>query len=1265
MLKIYWHWSRRILFLVLFLAGMAFAATVVALRYWILPNIGQYREDIAASITRASGQRVTIGAISANWEGLRPHLALRGIQVYDRQGAPALALQHVDATLSWWTLLLGEVSMRSMEITDPALIVRRDAEGHLFIAGIELNQPASESGFADWLLRQSRIVVRDATVEWRDDKRQAPPLIMNQVNLRLENSGNRHRFGLRAVPPAEFAAPLDIRADLKGDQVADLAAWAGRVYVRLDRADVAAWQRWIAFPLELRHGYGGMRTWLDFGGGKIREVTADVRLNDVAVRFGNDLPEAELQNLNGRLGWRELEPGFDFTTQRLSLVAKNGIDVPATDLLVHYVPAQGRKSAEGEILTNGLYLEPLAKLADVLPLPPEARAKLTAIAPQGRFKDMSVKWSGDWNAPQRYAARGRFAGLGMKPYKKIPGFSGLSGNFDAGEQGGTLVLDAHGAHADFPEIFRQPLELDTLAAKVKWARRDSGLELSLSGTSFANRDLAGTLSGNYRSVAGTPGAIDLSGQLTRADARQVGRYIPLIVGKDARDWLDVALLGGRSDDVRLRLKGNLADFPFADGKRGVFEVAGKVTGGTLEYVPGWPRIENIALDLLFRGVRMEITAHKGNTFGMQIGRTRAVISNLAAGNEILEVDGEARGPTADMLKFIDHSPVGAMIDDITEGMAASGNGDFKLRLNIPLRHSKDTGVAGSYQFVNDRVAIGPDYPALEQVNGRLEFTDSSVLIPQIKAIALGGPLVMGGATQKDGSVRINLQGRASAAGLRTLADHPVTRSLSGTADWRGFISVRKKQADMVVESSLLGLASSLPPPFGKKASDPVALRAEKKMTGARQDLVQLNYGKVLSVLLSRRLENGKTMVERGAVNVGGAAVLPSQAGLWLTADQPLLDFDHWRAVLGQSSDGASLPGFAGANLKFAALDAFGKRFNDLRVNARAQAGIWQANVQSRELAGSVNWNPAGRGRLQARLGSLTIPEPAPAKLGVPVEAAKEKELPELDVIADNFTVEQKKLGKLELQAVQENDDWRIEKLNITSPDASLRMDGLWQGWRRRPRTNVNLHLEAQDLGRMMARLGYPDTLKRGTASLDGQLSWAGSPQRLDYPSLAGSLKLEARNGQFLKIEPGAGKLLGLLSLQSLPRRLTLDFRDVFSDGFAFNSIAGDARIAHGVAQTDDLTLEGPAARVQIQGETDLAGETQNLKVRVVPQLGEGVSVAGAFLGGPVVGLTALLAQKLLKNPIDQIAAYEYSVTGTWDNPNVIKRGAKPATSERP
>ncbi|MDO9189765.1 MAG: AsmA-like C-terminal region-containing protein, partial [Sulfurimicrobium sp.] len=153
---------------------------------------------------------------------------------------------------------------------------------------------------------------------------------------------------------------------------------------------------------------------------------------------------------------------------------------------------------------------------------------------------------------------------------------------------------------------------------------------------------------------------------------------------------------------------------------------------------------------------------------------------------------------------------------------------------------------------------------------------------------------------------------------------------------------------------------------------------------------------------------------------------------------------------------------------------------------------------------------------------------------------------------------------------------------------------------------------------------------------------------------SGNMSLEAHRGQFLKIEPGLGKLLGILSLQALPRRITLDFRDVFSEGFAFDDIFVNVKADQGVVSGNDFKMDGPAAKVSMQGETNLAHETQNLRVRVVPVLGDTVSGAAAFLGGPVLGLTTLLVQKVLKDPIGQIVAYEYSITGTWDNPTVAK-----------
>jgi uncharacterized protein YhdP len=250
-------------------------------------------------------------------------------------------------------------------------------------------------------------------------------------------------------------------------------------------------------------------------------------------------------------------------------------------------------------------------------------------------------------------------------------------------------------------------------------------------------------------------------------------------------------------------------------------------------------------------------------------------------------------------------------------------------------------------------------------------------------------------------------------------------------------------------------------------------------------------------------------------------------------------------------------------------------------------------------------------------------------------------------------------GRLEFTAMSEGRDWRLERLLLSNPESNLTLDGVWQLGLPRPLTRVNLRLETSDIGKLLTRLGQPEGVRRGTAKLEGSLSWNGSPYDLDYPTMAGTLALEAAKGQFVKLDPGIGKLLGVMSLQSLPRRLSLDFRDVFSEGFAFDEIGGAAKVDRGNATTENFRVRGPAANIVMRGEVDLAHETQKLRVRITPQVTESVAVAGALVGGPVAGVAAYLAQKLLKDPFGQLASFEYDVTGSWSEPTV-KRVPRPA-----
>lgn len=1273
--------------------AVIFSLLQLVLRFWLLPNVENYREDIAAGMTQAAGQRVTIGSISANWEGIRPNLVLRTVQVYDKKDTPALLLDRVDSTLAWLSLLAGQIRFYEIEIERPDLVVRRDAAGVIHVAGIALNLDQSERGFSDWLLRQNRLIVSNASILWQDEQRGAPPLQLKAVNLRLDSRGDRHRFAVRATPPDKLAAPLDVRGDFVGDSVDTLEQWRGQLFVQLDYADIAAWRTWVPFPkaIEFNRGVGALRLWIGLDGAAVERLTADVRLRNVSTRLEKDRPELDLASLQGRVGWKKVDGadgkdgGFELFTHQLSAAIRGGLVLPPVDFLLQTVPAREGDSGSGKLNVNALDLGVLMNLAEYLPLRKPLRERLNQLSPRGVIHEMQAKWNGqndDVPIPAHFSVKGRFANLGMKKFERIPAFSGISGNIDGTEKGGTLNLNSQKASMELPGVFREPLALDTFTAQASWKSlgKDS-TEFKFSNISFANSHAAGIVHGSYQTVPGGPGVIDLVGNLTRADARHVGRYMPLVVSQDTRDWLDKAIVAGESNDVKLRLKGNLAEFPFVREGSGLFQVSAKATKGVLDYVPGWPGIGDISADLLFQGGRMEINASQANVFGASLGKVKVQIADLDAADVILEVDGEAHGATAEFLKFVAKSPVDGYTEGVVEGVSASGDGKLLLKLAIPLNHSSDTKVTGSYQFISNQINPGPYFPSLEKVNGILNFTESSMQLEDISAQILGGPVAIHSVVQPGGEVRVTATGKVNFDNLRKLPVGRVNQSrvqvrsidaapgwtqyLRGGADWRAVLNLRKKMTDVSIESSLQGIASDLPAPFAKTATEAVPFRFTRKATDLQRDVMYLSIGKVMAAQFSRSQDHaGRYQTERGVVHFGATSYLqPGKAGVVVSGSLPLLEFDQWRSLLAQSSSGreASSLELTGIDLRIGALDLLGRRFNDTALTATMRDGEWRSTVASKEINGEITWRPQGKGRVVARLKNLIMPDVSPvsAKVGasgllISEPAQQENDLPALDIVADDFVIHGKQLGKLELVAVQQERNWSVEKLLISNPDSSLAAEGLWQSRTVPPHIRVNVKLEANDIGKFLTRFGYPDGVKQGKGKLEGVLSWSGGPQAIDYPSLSGSFKVEAQRGQFVKLDPGIGKLLNIMSLQSLPRRITLDFRDVFSDGFGFEDISGNVRITRGVAVTDDLRIEGLAAKIAMSGDVNLAAETQILRIKVVPSLGQGLSLAGSILGGPVGGLAAMVVSKVLKDPFDQLASYEYLVTGTWANPSVVK-----------
>lgn len=1241
-------WLYRVVTAALLVVALVLGGSVLLLRYWILPNIDEYREEIAGAISRAAHQRITIGAVEGRWVGFRPRLVIRDLRVYDRSDAERLALASVDGTLSWASLL-GEVRFHVIQLDRLAIEVRRDERGAFSIAGIPLEKGGEDRGFGDWLLEQHRIAVRQSSLTWIDETLGGAPLVLGEVELLIDRHLGGWRVGLQAAPPIEVASPIDLRGDLRRDRLGGERQWRGRVYLGMNYADLAALQQWLPLPADIQRGAGGLELWADVDGSRVSLAIADLRLSDVSLRLRSHLPYLDLARLSGRVIWAGGADGTTWSTRKLSFTTPDGLQLPPADLTYRRSGPEGAVDTRSEVRFDNLDLAAVVRLVDRLPLDDAQRERLAQMDPRGTLRGFELRWTGPLEAPVQYAARGRLERISLAPFGYLPGFSTVSGDLDATQAGGSLTLQAAGSQLEMPKVFAGPLPLDDMAARVSWTMQPQGAVLNVESLTFANAHLAGKAHGTYRAVPGTPGVIDVTGSLQRGDGREGWRYLPLQLHPRLRDWLQQAIVAAQARDVQFRLSGDLQRFPFQDGKSGLFEVVTQFDNGTLAYASGWPALEGLRGEMTFRNASMLVRLDAGRLYGLQLLSATATVADLSIPDPVCEVRGEAQGSSADFLQFIAASPVNRMIGGFTDQMRASGSGALSLALDLPVRRIEDTRVAGRYRFASNTLDPGHGAPRVEQLTGQLEFRDREARLQDGSARVLGMPVSFSAErVPGTGALLIRGTGRADAPAVRAMVGQRWAEALNGAADWQGTLRIEGGNYELALTSELRGLGSALPLPLAKDAGTPLPFSLQRRSMPGGRELTIASAGSVFSAQwLETRTQPAQ--LQRAEIRLNEAAPAPQRDGIWVAGRVDRLDVDRWRSVLAGSDSAPG--GRGGVSLVAERVIAFGREWHDVGLQALRKDRLWQAQVAAREATGSFVWNTEGDGTLQARFARLHLPAPEP-RLDAPGPAAQER-LPALDVVADDFRADGRQFGRLTLVAVPEGPDWRIRQLELRSPEGTLSANGTFRGGTV-PVTRLDVQADIVDIGGYLTRMRMPPGVAGGSGQLSGQLGWNGPPQSVDMPSLSGSFKLKARQGRFVRIEPGIGKLIGVLSLQALPRRAALDFRDVFSDGFAFDRIDASAAIDRGVARTQDFVMAGASARVEMGGEINLAGETQRLDVKVFPSMSESVAL-GAAIVNPAVGLATLLAQKALKDPIGQMVAFEYEVSGTWADPMVMKK----------
>jgi uncharacterized protein (TIGR02099 family) len=1321
--------AGAVLFWALIAVYTPLCIALLAIKWLVLPEIDRYRPEIQQYLQTQTGTALEIGKIQANWRGFGPVLVVQNVRLPQASGEPGFTADQVNLTWSLPSILAFNPRLKNLEVQSPTLSVVRNSQGIFEVAGIPLIDDGTEGNPGlDWLLAQQRVLLKNGVVNWKDAMGQFPDAQAIEAELLLVNGLSRHQAGLAFKLPVlaqtPFNARLNFKTPLLERRLGDISKWKGTLYASalVDQTEpLKPVFKMLGFDVDLTQPQGNL--WIDFEGGFVQRSLLDARIGK--LRFSNPEVNAipfdmtntsalvevqgehalfepnaiSIRQLQGRIAGQK-----QFGPTDLSL--KQKVDDSGVDWAVQLQQLDAAQ-AQAVVLELGPHLGQ-----------PQWLELLRSFSVAGQVNRMALDWRTAGKKPLEESVSFKsdidFSKLTVlyrdpspQSNRRVTGFKNLSGTFKGNDSKGEWTLVGSNSEVSLPEIFEaETLAFDSIEGRGTWREvftANQPAEFLVEQLKVSNTDLEAQVSGSYQFRQGESDVVDIKGTLPVANIARVVKYLPLVVGASAREWLNDNVKAGTAKNGHFELKGRLSDFPFADAKHpGVFKIEVPFENGELSYSPGWPGIQKVNGKALFVGKRMLIEAEQAETLGVSLKGVQASIDNLDAWEPLLEIKGQGQGELAKMVAFVNQSPVREILNEALINAQVEGNANLDLRLNIPIANPEKTQVKGDLTLKGNSIRVVRGMPVVSNVDGIIQFSNKGLFIDQLQGQALGGPVLFKGTTDASGRMEIRANGTARAKGLAQYLNPLTEPYLAGSAPYSVVVATRENGVVVDVNSQLQGLEVKLPAPFAKKvdARLPFKLNQTSSSQGERWQIDLGPDGKPLAQLRAIVLEKaGRAGIDSMQFAVGAPLAMPTP-GIQGDIRVPVIDLDTWRAVYNDitSATSNSNMGLMGeligdptadnpmnmkVGLRTERLDMGSKSFEGVSVAARTIEKRWQFDVKAKGVDGYLSWvsdKQRPDGAVLARFKTLVIPKTLDSGMRDLVEEPASS-IPALDVQVENFTLNDLPLGKLKLIAVnqtreeqvraelgQRPKEWKLEELRIENPESVTRAKGVWQYGEslKNQRTDIEVDQTVKNAGGLLTRLGMAGVFQGGEGTLVGRLRWDDSPTNMDYASLSGQFKLKSSKGQFLKADPGVAKLLGVLSLQSIPRRFTLDFKDVFSEGFAYDTMEADVVMKEGIASTQNFKMTGPSATVLMDGKLDIESETQNLNVVVLPDLNPagGSLIYSVIAANPAVGIASLIADFVLKDPLSKIFSFQYQVTGPWVAP-VIERVRKGDATTQP
>lgn len=1275
---------------VLLLLAVAFTAARV-----LLPALAERKGEIEAAINRHSPHPVRIERLTTYWDGLHPGLHVRGLQVYgaDRKQV-VLRLDEARLSLALWPLALGRFEIYNLELTRPSLSLERLQDGRFRITGfdpVRVGDQAEGEEFVAWLFRQNRLAIHDGELAWRDHRESGRALRLTRLNLTLRNQGERHRLGLSAVFPPEICRDCSVIADIAGNPFVT-PDWNGEIYLRAvgvstEALPLVARER---LPADFR-GRFDAQLWTQWHSGRPHEVEGRLAANGLRLPVRGLPAPLAVREAAAKIEWRAEDGGWDLRLSEVTLALLRPAWSAGT-LRVRYSPKESLLQAAH------LDLDDLTAFLGGIKQEHEWLRAWAAVAPVGAVDNLKFRVIGEWAAPTDFSLETEVAGVSVRPYAAYPGVQGLRGRLAVRRASGEFTLDTEGLTLALPQVFRAPLTAGRASGRLRWEQERDQWRFEADNLRVAVEE--GQATGEL--LLRVPSAAPASPYLRlRADFRDLNgahaaRYYPYRhLSRRALAWMERSFLGGRVTKGSLIFDGPIREFPFARGQ-GQFEIRARVRDGVYGYLPGWTPVREAEVEVAIDNGHTRVTGHgkigtlAANDVVVQTkddpeGELEVHVNSLISG-AVNETIGVLRGtgPDPDSDKWRAYLP---------QGLQGGGEGDLQLAVIVPLKPAAAARVQGEYRFRKGSALRHPASGiAFEGVEGVVRFSERGLRDGRLLGRLLGGETTFT-AVDERGEPLIHGEGRMTADGLAPVLGARFAPHITGAVPWRATWRPQNGAGDLSAELELRQLKTRLPPPLDR----PAGLAAEKLVvhteTSSRDSHVlaltlphalrgrlvftrqeagwrffggRLAFGEIPGGAGAAGTPSGEANSARRKPRAAEErAALPRARGLHVSARLDRVELDPWLPLLG--GGGGEAPEFLQRlSAEFRALDLLDRDFGRVAVDLGREQGAWSGTVTGAAASGRLRYSRRGQNtQLELDLAALNLPPNKHSRRDTDTDPRR---LPALVVRSKALQVQDMALGELDFAAQPVAGGWHIARLNLARPETKLVTSGDWRVTAGGQQSEFDLRLTSSDFGKTMEALGIRDQLAGGEVTLSARLSWPGPPADIRLATLTGRTELVAERGRFLQFKQGAGRLFGVLDLSAIGRYLTLDFSPVFGRGFVFDRIQSKLSIEKGNAYTDDLSMRGPSAKINIRGRLGLAAEDFDLTLDLQPQLTDSLTLTSLGIWGPQVAATVLALQKIFKKEITARTRVRYTVKGPWGDPNVtrtIEENGQPDHSATP